>query len=410
MLFNTLRFVLDQFWQRKLRFSLTVSGIVVGVASLAVLASFITVGQDVLKATNNRASGDDLMTISNDWRAQDKYPQERRLAREDNERLSNSVTLNNVDFAPQYGLRGKSYLFRGKDDDAFIVGLDARGFVANDLKVTQGRGFLSQEYSDYSRVAIIGGTLLEGHKPPFVGETIRVDNYNLRIVGVLQEKPTMGPGKRFSWNSRIILPAETFNVLFNPERKPESIIARVSPSSPQTPLNESMKAAQSLVMRVLMLEREYDIFRISGAEDRDSNENTILFVIKLLMYMTTFFSMLVGGINVMNIMLVTVTERTREIGIRRALGATRANIMGQFLMESIFITLTGGVVGLLLSLGGLKLLSELLTRVYYPWPFYIAWWSVGLGIGLTVVIGAIFGLSPAMKAARLDPVEALRFD
>ena len=410
MLFTTLRFVFDQFLQHKVRFMLTISGIVVGVASLAVLASFLTVGQQVLKSTNMRASGDDLLTVSNDWRAMDKYPQEKRLANSDNESLSRSETLSNVDFAPQYGMRDQNYVYDGKDDSAFLVGIDGRGLKANALDVVEGRAFMTDEYDDYSRVAIVGSSLLEKHKKPWVGNQITVEGKSFRIVGVLKEKPTMGPGKRWSWNSRILLPSATYNVLFNPEKKPDSITGRVALQDQLATLQESLSAAQLMVTQVMMLDRERKNFRISGAEDKDSNEKTILLVVKLLMYMTTVFSLLVGGINIMNIMLVTVTERTREIGIRRALGASQGAILTQFLLESVFITLTGALVGLVLALGGLKGLSVLLTKVYYPWPLYIAWWSVALGIALTVAIGIIFGLSPARKAARMDPVEALRFD
>lgn len=410
MLLNTLRFVIDQFWTHKVRFSLTVSGIVVGVASLAILASFLTVGSAVLKETNMRATGEDLLTVSNDWRMMDKFPQEKRLSNEDAQRLDTSTTLENVDFAPQYGSRDKNYVYNDKDDSAFLVGLDARGFSANRLEVIEGRGFLANEFTDYSRVAIVGSSLLEDHPKPWVGTTLKLENYNILIVGVLKEKPTMGPGKKWSWNKRLLLPSATYNILFNPERKPESITGRVRLMNQLISIQESLQAAQLMVNQNLMVDREYKTFRIAGAEDKDSNEKTILFVIQLLMYMTTFFSLLVGGINIMNIMLVTVTERTREIGIRRALGASQRNILVQFLLESVFITLSGAVIGLLLALGGLKVLSEVLTNVYYPWPFYIAWWSVGLGICLTVAIGIIFGLSPARKAARMDPVEALRFD
>ena len=112
----------------------------------------------------------------------------------------------------------------------------------------------------------------------------------------------------------------------------------------------------------------------------------------------------------MNIMLVTVTERTREIGIRRALGATRRDILRQFLFETLGVTLTGAVIGTATSVGILAIAAPILTKFVYPWPFYVASWSLGLGLGFSILIGLLFGISPAMRAANLDPVEALRYE
>ncbi len=405
-----LRFVIDQFLTHKVRFLLTISGIVVGVSSLAVLASFLTVGKGVLRETSTRATGEDLMTINNDWRARRRYPDERLLSKQDERMVEGSKTLENVSFNAQYGPDSMKWVFLGKDGESLVSGLEPEAFPANQLITVTGRRFLSSEYHDFGRVVVLGADVLKGHPRPWIGQWITIRNYKFRIIGLLASKPTMGPGKDWSWNERIILPSTTYNILYNPDRTPDSITGRVGLANELATLEESLRSAQTMVGQILMLDRNHKNFRISGAEERDSNETTILLVIQILMIATTVFSLIVGGINVMNIMLVTVTERTREIGIRRALGATRRDILMQFLLESVLITMTGALVVLVLSLGGLKILSEVLTRIYYPWPFFIAWWSIVLGIALTAGIGIIFGLSPALKASRLDPVEALRYE
>ncbi len=410
MFFNYLRFVFDQLRQHVVRFLLTISGVAVGVGSLVFLASFIAVGLDVLRETSTNATGEDLLTVRDSWRLKRKYPNERRLSNEDYRNLSESKTLERVMFAPQYGPDNRNYSFEGRDGDAFVMGLGPSGFPTNRLRVAVGRPFLSSEYERFSKVAIVGSDLLEQHPRPWIGKSIRVEGVALLIVGVLERKPVMGPNRDWSWNNRIIIPASTYNLLFNVDKKPDAIVGKVSLFGSDFTLEQSVDAARVLTERVLMLVREHKNFRIPGSEDRDSNEDTIMLVIKVLMIMTTVFSLVVGGINIMNIMLVTVTERTREIGLRRAMGATRRDIIAQFLIESVLVTMTGAILGLLGGLLLIAVLSATLTRVFYPWPYHVEWWSVLLSMGLSVLIGGLFGLSPALKAARLDPVEALRYE
>jgi putative ABC transport system permease protein len=119
----------------------------------------------------------------------------------------------------------------------------------------------------------------------------------------------------------------------------------------------------------------------------------------------SFVALMIGGIGVMNIMLVSVTERTKEIGIRKAVGATRLNILSQFLIEAVVLTAFGGVIGLVLGE-----IASLLTNKYSPLPAFVPMWAIVVGIGISAAVGIIFGLWPAWKAARLDPIEALRWE
>ena len=119
----------------------------------------------------------------------------------------------------------------------------------------------------------------------------------------------------------------------------------------------------------------------------------------------SFVALMIGGIGVMNIMLVSVTERTREIGIRKAVGATRSNILSQFLIEAVALTAIGGIAGLVVGE-----VASLLMNKYSPLPAYVPMWAIGVGLGISAAIGIIFGLWPAWKAARLDPIESLRYE
>ena len=119
----------------------------------------------------------------------------------------------------------------------------------------------------------------------------------------------------------------------------------------------------------------------------------------------SFVALMIGGIGVMNIMLVSVTERTKEIGLRKAVGATRLNILSQFLIEAVVLTAIGGLLGL-----GVGELASVLTNKYSPLPAYVPAWAIGVGVGISAAVGIIFGLWPAWKAARLDPIESLRYE
>jgi len=119
----------------------------------------------------------------------------------------------------------------------------------------------------------------------------------------------------------------------------------------------------------------------------------------------SFVALMIGGIGVMNIMLVSVTERTKEIGIRKAVGATKMNIMSQFLIEAVVLTAIGGLAGLIVGE-----LASLLMNKYSPLPAYVPLWAIAMGVGISALVGIVFGLWPAWKAARLDPIEALRWE
>jgi len=228
---------------------------------------------------------------------------------------------------------------------------------------------------------------------------------------VLEAKSDMGPGGFRSWNKRIAIPARTFNLEFNPSKRPTNIVARVEPPAAlEGPLSAFIAGVRDRMSIVLLADRTIQSFEFGGAGEENETEEIIFLTIKLLIYLTTVFSMLVGGINIMNIMLVTVTERTREIGLRRALGATRADILRQFLAETVAVTMIGAFLGISLAVATLAAASWAMTRWVTQWPFSVEPWALGLSVVFSVMIGLICGMYPAFRASRLDPVEALRSD
>ena len=251
--------------------------------------------------------------------------------------------------------------------------------------------------------------LLE-EKPSIDGVELSIEGQTWTVVGVLKNKPLLGGAGdgTWMWNRKVMVPQTTFDAVFVPDHRRGRVFVRLGGLGE---LAKRMGLMEGVVKGTLM-RRHLGVqnFKVEGEEGDANQERLILAVIKLLLLGTGLLSLFVGGINIMNIMLVTVTERTREIGVRRAIGASPRQVMMQFLLEAALIAITGGLIGVF---GGLFLswaLAALLTHALGQWNLHIETWSIVLGLGLSLSTGILFGLFPAWRAARLDPVEALRYE
>lgn len=399
---------IEMFRDQKVRFMLTVSGIVVGVASLVVMASVLEVGQVVLRESSSEASGDNVLTVSNDWHRMNERPDARRLDHADQEAITRSALLPaDSRVAATYGMQERTVRFNEKDYSPFTIGVAKEVFEVYKLQVARGRGFSEADYKEGRRAILAGAGALDGGLE--AGDVVRVEGTPYTIVGVLKEKPEMGPSGPWGWNRRLLFPERTYRLDFDPSRRPTNIVVKVAvPPNHLGLVKDFVLATRTVVDGILLRNRTVKSWEIEGVSDDASTEQLILTTIQALLYTTTLFSMIVGGINIMNIMLVTVVERTREIGLRRALGATQSDILRQFLSETLTITLAGAVLGLLGAWALLGLGSWAVTRWLIEWPFHIEPWSVILGLAFSSIIGIVFGMYPAWRASRLDPVEALR--
>jgi putative ABC transport system permease protein len=411
-LVDQLRSVRHTFDANRGRTALTLIGIMIGAGSIVLLASLLSGGQQQLLDRDQDASGSDVVQIdSDDAPIKQKQKTKRELGRGDQEVLSGAPLLPGAHVTSEKD-RWTKVLFHKRKKRVALVGADPVALSLYRLEMGPGRFVTADDVRAGARVAVVGINVAHELFPDVdpLGQEITVDGVQWTVVGVLKNKPGFGGGDGpWMWNSKILVPRTTFDAVFDNAHLVDQVFVRVADSS--VPLPVRLEAARAAI-RSTLERRHYgvDNFKIDRNNEDAQQFEVITGVIKMLLLGTALLSLFVGGINIMNIMLVTVTERTREIGIRRAIGANPTSIMMQFVLEAAFIALTGGLIGVVGGVGLARLVTFVLTWKLGSWTFEIQAWSIGLGLGLSVVTGIVFGLFPAWRASRLDPVEALRYE
>jgi putative ABC transport system permease protein len=237
-----------------------------------------------------------------------------------------------------------------------------------------------------------------------LGQDLMVNGVPFVVIGVLDKKPEFGDGGA---NNIVLIPISTFDEMF-PQVKNgggDTIHIATVPKDPKRMDEMTDQEVAILRARRGLKPNEPNDFAIFTSEAQLDQFRQITGGIAGAMILIAAIALVVGGVGVMNIMLVTVTERTREIGVRKAMGATRKDIAAQFLVEAISLTGVGGAIGIAVGLG-----IALLARVALDFPAAAPLWSILLGFGVSTAIGLIFGMWPALKAAKQDPIEALRYE
>jgi putative ABC transport system permease protein len=293
---------------------------------------------------------------------------------------------------------------RYKGNDAFqpqMFGTFEYYARAGQADMMAGRFFTDAEDRHRMSVAVIGQDMYKQlfGKEDAIGKTFLVAGHELQVIGVMKTPATALPGQN---DTRVVVPYFTMRKLFPTAQEHQLIVAA----------KDGKVAAAIDDMRVVLRQERRvpldkpDSFDFSTADQLVDQFRSVTSVVALVMVVLSSIGLLVGGIGVMNIMLVSVTERTREIGVRKAIGARRGDIIIQFLTEAVVLTGLGGLIGMLFGWS-----VSMVTRFFLPnLPTLVPLWAVLLGIAVSVGIGVFFGIWPASKAARLDPVEALRYE
>lgn len=273
-----------------------------------------------------------------------------------------------------------------------------RGWV-----VEHGRFITDEDLKKQAAVCILGQTVREKLFPDMpnpVGQTIRVDRLQLRVIGVVEGKGRSPIGG--DQDDQIFLPLNTLQRKLVGDEALSMLLTSVDSV-------EKLEKTKQEITRILRDKRRgkpgLEDFDVSSVQEMAEIAVVMTRTMQVLIGIIASISLVVGGIGIMNIMLVSVTERTREIGIRMAIGATPADILTQFLIEAILLSLLGGLIGISLGIGAAALLAWVAS-----WPVFIDYSMVVLSFGISGGVGVFFGYYPALKASRLDPIEALRYE
>lgn len=267
----------------------------------------------------------------------------------------------------------------------------------------EGRWFNETESDDKANVCLIGSSVVEAYFPygDPVGQTLEIGGTEFRVIGTLQKREQLfgGGGGNNDQSNIIYMPLGTALKL-----KPSADDLFILAVANEGQLDRAKDEVEDLlrVRRQVPLQSKNN-FSMATADSIVESFNSMIAGAALAMIFVSSIGLMIGGIGVMNIMLVSVTERTREIGIRKAIGARRRDILLQFLIEAATLTGMGGLLGLLIG----WLLTLLIQLVF---PSYVPWWAPPLGFGASILIGLVFGVYPAWKAASLDPIESLRYE
>ena len=386
-LLGTATLALNRIWATKIRSLLTMLGVVIGVAAIVALTSIVDgASQGINKSLATLGTNQLNITAM----AADS------LTEQDAQELA---ALENVSVMFVQAQNQGTIATGDKRVNARLVGVSAKYFEAVKPEIALGSYLSSTSFAATAKDVVFGADAANdlGLTKAMLGQTVKLNGQDFRLVGVLDDQAGFGT------SGRVYVPIDSARKLFSQYPYVSSIVIQANTA-------EQVDTLQ-LQADVLLRER-YGLGAETTARYTITNQasliaavGSITAILGLLLTGIAAISLIVGGIGIMNIMLVSVRERTREIGVRRAIGAKQSNILTQFLIEAIVLSLAGGVVGLILGE-----IAAFFLAVIGDWVFSIRLDTVGLALGFSLLVGVVFGVWPARTAAKLEPIDALRFE
>jgi putative ABC transport system permease protein len=401
---EAIRIALQSLWANKLRTVLTLIGVVIGVASVIAVVTLVN-GANLFVATKVNKIGADVFTLSTkpgiitNYQDYVRYGKRKNITLDEYRALQSGCTLCSAIGAMQSTV-GKIVAGTQSSTDTQVRGYTWQMPDMQDLNIVEGRGFTEADDDHAAHVAIIGSdiqeNILKGEDP--IGKELRVDGVPYVVIG-LGEKQGKTLGQ--SQDNWVGVPLNTYQKTYGTAK---SVLIYAKAGTGGNRMEAASDQARTL-MRGLRHDRpgEPDSFTLETSDSLMGLWTQISGSFEAVAVAIAAISLVVGGIVIMNIMLVSVTERTREIGVRKALGARRQDVLLQFLLESATMSLVGGAIGVL---GGVAIAQAITFALGFPSS--LAVWSIFAGLFVATFVGIFFGVYPARKAAELDPIVALR--
>lgn len=385
-----------------LRTSLTMLGIIIGITSVILIYS---IGQGAVAFISGELAsfGTDYFQINPGTSQISTLAGSQALTFDDYEAILKDKSITNIKSVVPMAMASVKVVANGEEDELLTYGSteQAEGILRPDI--IYGEFITAEQVQASEKVAVIGSDVAEkffGIDSSPIGETVRIDDKIFRVTGVLNSSSALAGG---FLNNSIFIPVDVVLNEITGNKGLQEIDVSVYN---QDTINQTIEDVETLLRdRHNLAEDDENDFQISSAQDILSTVQTITGLLTAVISGISGISLVVGGVGVMNIMLVSVTERTKEIGLLKAIGAKQKDILTQFLMESVVMTLIGGLIGIILGISGAFVIS-LAANI----PFVVSIPAILIAVGVSTLVGIVFGLYPARRAARLSPIDALRYE
>jgi putative ABC transport system permease protein len=398
----------------KARSFLTMLGIIIGVGAVIIIIS-IGAGAQSLILSQIKSLGTNLIGVVPGGSDEEGPPASAMgivittLTYEDAMAINKKTNVPNITGVVAFTKGVGSVVWKNNSYDTNLSGCTSGYPEVEEGEVLEGRFFTEEEERNLSRVVVLGSTVKKElfGESEVIGQKVKIKKQSLEVIGVMKERGTVALQ---DYDDQVFIPIKTMQKLIVGVNHLGLIRAKVDYEDNTDRAMEDVAAVLRDRHDISDQSGKNDDFTIRSAAEALDMIGTVTDALKYFLAAMAALSLVVGGIGIMNIMLVSVTERTREIGLRKALGANNSNITTQFLMEAVVTTTLGGVIGIV---GGF-ILSYLITIVIrflgYDWSFSVSLFSIAISLIVASSVGLIFGIYPARKAAKLEPVEALRYE